>query len=1330
MNTQNIENIMELSPLQQGMLFHTLYSTNLDPYVYQYTARLKGALSVSAFTRAWQQVMDRHQVLRTCFYWQESDKPLQVVHKRIEVPFVQEDWRDLAANERQERLEAYLQADRERRFDFSKPPLLRLSVIQLERETYQFVWSFHHILLDGWSIHLLLNEVFAYYEAYRRGDELELPWPRPYGDYIASLRRDLSKAEHFWRRELKGFTSPISLPVDTGFNDAGVPATEYLSLSAELTAALRSLARQHQVTLNTLMQGVWGLLLSHYTGRTDIVFGSVVSGRPHDLDGVESMVGLFINTLPTRIKIEPHATLVSWLKQLQAEQFEARQYEYSPLVQVQRWSEVPRTQPLFEYLMAFENFPMNASATSLAGHLQLETVQSFEQNSYPLALVIMPYDEMLLTFSYSPARFAKPVVAQMLNDFQTLLQSIVDDPGQRLAELMRLNEPELLRLLSEWNDTRADFPSETCIHHLFEQQVARHPEKAALIYEGKPVSYGELNRRANQLAHHLLSLGLSLESRVGICLERSVDMIVALLAVMKAGGAYVPLDPQYPQARLEYMLKDSHVEVLFTQERLIATLPEHDARVVCIDAEWETIGRQSTENPSSGVTADNLVYIIYTSGSTGNPKGVLVQHRGLCNLTEAQVKAFDTHPDARMLQFASLSFDASIFEIVMAWRCGATLYLTSEETALPGAALAQLLHDGAVTLVTLPPSVLTVMPEEQLPSLQTIIVAGEACPAELVQRWGVGRRFFNAYGPTETTVWATVSECQPDGRQPTIGRPIINAQTYLLNTNLQPVPVGVPGELHIAGVGLARGYLNCPDLTAARFIPNPFSSEPGSRLYKTGDLARFLANGEIDYLGRIDHQVKVRGYRIELREIEAVLHKHAAVRQSVVVTKEKTTGQKQLIAYVVAQPGEQVRLVELKDFLKESLPEYMIPAAFVVLDALPLNANGKVDRKALPDPERVDLISEGTYVAPRNVLELQLAQIWQSILGVEQVGVHDNFFDLGGDSLLAVRLIAQIRKRLGHELPLATLIEAATIECIATSLSEHDGKQRLSALAPIQPKGTHTPFFCIHPGSGNVLCYLPLAKHLGTEWPFYGLQDPNTLEDPEKQSASVFELPLETMAAHYVEAITSVQPQGPYLLGGWSFGGFVAYEMAQQLRTRGEEVSLLAILDTGPVFEEMGESDDAHLLAILCEESGLPIKAEELRRLTPNDQLNHVAEQLKTAKLIPSDISISRISHSLNIFKARIKVVTNYRFKSYDGPITLFRASELDADNLANAAYLRDPTMGWRDFTRHGVDVHTVPGTHATMGREPNVKVLAATLKKCLEQVAGELLEVSSATSN
>ncbi|HEV2864149.1 MAG TPA: amino acid adenylation domain-containing protein, partial [Pyrinomonadaceae bacterium] len=860
----NVESVYPLSPMQEGMLFHTLYAPESGVYFVQTVYPMRQRLNVAAFGRAWQCVVDRHAALRTSFVWEDLKKPVQVVERRLKVCLTELDWRGLPADERERRLQEFLIEDRARGFDLSAPPLMRLTLIREGEDAYKFVWSWHHLLMDGWSSSLVAKEARSFYEALCEGHE-PTPGPvRPFQHYVAWLKRqDPAAAESYWRRTLKGFTSPtrVGLMSPRGKSEEVGKryGQEHLKLSAESSAALQAAAVRRRLTLNTLAQGAWAILLGRHGGSADVLFGAVVSGRPAELPGVEAMVGLFINTLPVRVRVEEGAGVWAWLKALQGEQAEARRYEYTPLVQAQGWGEVPRGVDLFETLLVFENYSAKKSAAAGGGGgEEAERVRSYEQVNYPLTVVVVPGPRLTVEVNYDCARLDASGARQLLSHYARLLESLARaGDSARVSELEMMAEPERRQLLSGWNETKAEYPDTACLHELFEEQAARTPEATALVFEDEELSYEELNRRSNRLAHYLRRSGVGPEVRVGILMERSAEMVVAVLGTLKAGGAYVPLDPSYPRDRLSFMLEDSRVPVLLTHSAAVSSLPPCPARLLLLDELSEVLPGESGENPRREVLPDNLAYVIYTSGSTGRPKGVLIQHRGLCNLARLQARTFGLGPADRVLQFASLSFDASIFEFTKALCVGASLHLAPRERLLPGEGLERLLAERGITSVTLPPTAAEVLEPERAAGLRVLVVAGEACRPELARRWADGRDFYNGYGPTEATVCASLHPIRGDeeGRVP-IGRPVSNTRLYVLDSQLRPAPVGATGELHIGGVGLARGYLNRPALTAERFIPDPFGTEAGARLYRTGDLARYLPGGEIEFIGRGDGQIK------------------------------------------------------------------------------------------------------------------------------------------------------------------------------------------------------------------------------------------------------------------------------------------------------------------------------------------------------------------------------------------------------------------------------------------------------------------------------------------
>ena len=1047
--TKNIESIYPLSSMQQGILFHSLYAPESGVYFSQMTLNLKG--NVAAFESAWKKIVNRHSVLRTLFVWKNRPTPIQIILKQVNLPWNNLDWRGLSPTEQQQQLLELLLTQREQGFQFNQAPLMGCTLIKLNEDTYQFILNFHQILMDGWSLPIIFKEVLSFYEADVRGETCYLPTPRPYRDYIAWLNsQDKEVAIEFWRQTLQGFSASTPLIIDK-FQYQNQQQDSYhhkeleLRLSAQVSRKLQNIVQQHHVTLSTMVQAAWALLLSRYSGEKDVVFGVTVSGRPGSFSGVENMVGLFTNTLPLRLQILPQQQLIPWLRQIQQLMLELQDYSYTPLVDIQAKSELPGRRLLFESIVVFENYPVDSSLLDEGSSLQLGEIKAFDRNNYPLTVAVTPSNELFVKIIYDAVRFEEDTIGRLLGNLQTIFSAIAENPQQAVGELPLLSKSEI-HLLREWNHTQIEYPKDRCFHQLFEAQVERSPDTVAVVFKDEQLTYRELNQRANQLSHHLQKLGVKPEVLVGICVERSLSMIIGVLAILKAGGAYLPLDPTYPSERLAFMLSDSQVPILLTTQKLVTELPQHTAKAVCLDTDWATIAQESEQNLNSGAIVENLAYLIYTSGSTGTPKGVLVTHQGLGNLTKDKIRTCKVQPDSRILQFFSLSFDASIPELVMALGSGAALHLGTPEDLLPGSALMQILRGQAITHITLPPSALAVLPTAELPALQMVLVGGEAPSPELIAQWSKGRLFINAYGPTETTVNASMVECGNGGQSLPTVRPAANKQLYILDQHLQPVPIGVPGELHISGVGLARGYLNHPEKTAETFIPNPFSDKPGSRLYKTGDLACYLSDGHIKLFGRLDHQVKIRGFRIEPGEIEALLTQHPGVRESIVIVREDQPGDKRLVAYIVPDPENNPTIGDLRRFIAEKLPNYMIPAAFITLDALPLNPNGKVDRFALPIPDTARPELESAFVAPRTPTEQILADIFAKVLEVEQVGVHDNFFELGGHSLLATQLVAQLLKTFEVEVTVVDLFEAPTVTGLAERIEKMQTLEKLSSL--------------------------------------------------------------------------------------------------------------------------------------------------------------------------------------------------------------------------------------------------------------------------------------------
>jgi amino acid adenylation domain-containing protein len=1103
-----------------------------------------------------------------------------------------------------------------------------------------------------------------------------------------------------------------------------------MMLTKTLSEALGAFSRQEGVTLYMTLLTAFQTLLYRYTGQDDIVVGSPIAGR--NRVEIEELIGFFVNTLVLRTDLSGNPTFRQLLGRVREVCLGAYAHQdhqdlpFEKLVEELQPERNLRYSPLFQVMFILQNAPR--SALQLPG-LTLSPLEVYSGTAkFDLTLSLVEEPEGLRgTLEYDTALFDAATITRMAGHYRTILEGVVANPDLRITELPMLTAAERHQLLVEWNDTQADYPRDKCIHHLFEKQVERTPDATALVFEDRQMTYGELNRRANQLAHHLQTLGVGPDVLVGIFVERSLEMMVALLGVLKAGGAYVPLDPAFPNERLTLMLEDAQVAVLLTQEDLIAILPETHGTVFCLDRDWERVAQQPESEPISEVSADHLTYVIYTSGSTGKPKGVQISHRALVNFLFSMMKEPGLTEQDVLLAVTTLSSDIAMLELFLPIITGARVVIVSSENALDGDRLLSRLTASGATVMQATPATwrLLLGTAWEGGDRLKILCGGEALPRDLAtQLLERCASLWNMYGPTETTIWSTVNKVDDEKGPIFIGFPIANTQVYILDRYLHPVPVGVPGELHIGGDGLARGYLNRPELTAERFIANPFSDVSGSRLYKTGDLAKYLPDGSIEVLGRLDFQVKVRGFRIELGEIEAALEQNPKVRQAVTLVREDVPGDKQLVAYLIANDHQTPKIDILRNFLKEKLPDYMVPASFVMMEQMPLTPNGKVDRKALPLPTGLRPDLDLAYVAPRNDLEQTISAIWQEVLKIEKIGIKDNFFDLGGHYLLAAQLFTKMKIKIGVNLPLAILFQAPTIEQLAGILSDKGWSASWSSLVAIKTTGSRLPFYCVHGAGGAVLELYPLASHLPPDQPFFGLQDPRF------ESGSIDELTIREMASHYIREMRSIQSEGPYIIGGYCFGATVAFEMAKQLEAQEEEVAAVIIIEGHRIDVKDHESAMEptrlrrfinYVINRICLEK-TNLSARETKEKLPytRSRARRVIEKSWIKILIAFDPFLSgfnlRSRHSLPykvevLYKLHIKAQRNYEAKPYSGRVIIFKAMQ------KSFGISSDPYLGWGRLINRESEVCEVPSLHENIINEPWVKVLAEKLNDSLERL-------------
>ncbi|HST62886.1 MAG TPA: amino acid adenylation domain-containing protein, partial [Longimicrobium sp.] len=1292
-------------------------------YVIPLFLRLGGTLDGSALERALGEIVRRHEVLRTVF--REGDEgPVQVVAPFGGFTLPVEDLSALSPEEREETVGRRADEAAARPFDLSEGPLFRAGLLRLGEAEHVLLLAVHHAVADGWSMNVLAAELSALYGAFREGRPSPLPeLPLQYADYAAWQRKHLSGAAlegelAWWKERLAGAPALLELPADhprpavMAFRGAWEP----IQLPAALLDGLQGLARREGATLFMVLLGAFQSVLARWAGSDDVVVGTTVAGRTRG--ETEGLVGLFMNTLALRTDLSgdpPFREVLRRVRDVTLGAYEHQELPFEKLVAELRPERSLSHTPVFQVLFELHNtggegagLPGLTACTVGADVVGLKADLSVALTATPEGLSgVLLYDTDL--FEAATAR-------RMIGHLGHVLEQVAGDPERRLSRLALMGPAERARV-AEWNRTEAAFPAEQCIHHLFEAQADRTPDAVALEFEDRSLTYGELNARANRVARHLVRLGVGPEVRVGICLERSPELLASILGVMKAGGAWVPVDPAHPAERIVYTFGDADVAVVLTQRRLRDGLPALDGvRVVAVDDAWEQIAGESAEPVRSPVTSENLAYVIYTSGSTGRPKGVAMHHRGVVNYIHWGIRHYGADAGNGAPVFTSMAVDLTITNLLPLF-AGRPVRLLPEES--PVEALAEVLREGpGYGLVKITPIHLGLLggmlrPEELAAAAHTLVIGADFLSAEPTVFWqdhAPGVRLMNEYGPTETVVGCSAYTL-PNGKHRAgavpVGRGIQNLTFHVLDGHGEPVPVGLPGELYIGGAGVARGYLGRPSLTAEKFVPDPFAG-PGARMYRTGDRARWLADGDLMILGRTDHQVKVRGYRVEPGEIEAVLRRHEDVAGALVVVREDRPGDRRLVAYVVGDADPDA----LRGHLRRSLPEYMVPSAFVSLDALPQTRTGKLDPKTLPAAVYAD--GDAEHEAPRNDVEARLVEIWEELLGVEGVGATRSFFDLGGNSLLALRLFAQVNRRLACDLPLATLFAGATVRQMADAILE----QRRSAsglpesIVPLQPRGPLPPVFFVHSADRNVLGYVNLVRHLGDDQPAFGLRDLGDMARPVTQIAS-----------EHVAAIRAVQPRGPYALVGWSFGGVVAYETAVQLEALGETVAFVGLMDTmSPLLmREWSWARDAEVVAGMAHEAAehngrpLALRVEEMEGMELDAQVRFACQALRAQGAVPADFSHATLEGAVRAVRDRVASGSSYVPGRLAGRLTLFRAAvagERQERFWATRGDEHRQALGWSPLAE--VEVRAVPGTHVTLGAEPHVRTLAQRMRESL----------------
>lgn len=1278
--------------------------------------RVKGPLDAGVLERALNQILERHTVLRSCFPLMDGE-PTQVVCNWEHRPLNRHDFTKLAVDEREKQCAELAREVVLEPYNLVSGPLVRMALARLAPEEHLLVVGFHHIVFDVWSKQIFQAEMRELYISLLQGRSPALVrLPIQYRDF-AVWQREQSRSNHetdlvYWQRRLAGELPVLNLPM----KGVRPELLRYRGgrcerlLRGDWVAKLEGAARAQNATLYMLLLGAYAVLLHRYTGEEDFIVGCPVAGRLQE--DIEPLIGCFLNTLPIRLRIaagQSFRDVLRITREAVLEAFDHQGLPFERLVEAINPPRVLNRTPIVQTILNLRNVSPAAQRWDDLEVKAWDFDDGMAQFDLALELDELP-DGLRLLVRYDRDLFEDGAMERLADHYLALLGSLAAAPEAAVDRATMLQQAERQQLLVDWNQTARDYPQDCCIHDLFGAQAAKTPGAVAVVWHDQELTYGELDARANQLAHYLRELGVGPEVRVGVYLERSLEMIIGLLGILKAGGAYVPLDPAYPAERVALILDDAEIGFVLTQESLVSRLPSRGARAVRTIF-LSSVPRQKAETaPCTTASSSNLAYLIYTSGSTGHPKGVAIEHRSAVSFLHWARTVFTDEELAGVLFGTSLNFDLSVFELFATLSWGGTVILVQNVLELP-----QLVSRYPVRLVNTVPSAMTeLLRARGLPSsVLTVNLAGEPLKQALVKdlyQAGV-KRVYDLYGPTETTTYSTWALREADGPE-TIGRPLANTRVYVLDGARQLVPVGVKGELYIGGSGLARGYWQRPELTAERFVQDPYSAGgvgAEARMYRTGDQCRWRPDGSLECLGRLDHQVKIRGFRIELGEVEACLRECHGVSECVAVAREDAERGKQLVAYVVASSERPLDVMELRAALQQKLPEYMIPSVIMVLDSLPVMPNGKVDRKALPEPRRTEAPS-GQTAAPRDELERVLAGIWAELLQVERVGIRDNFFELGGHSLLAVELAVRVEQVFGWHMPIAALFQTPTVELLGQTIRQ--GKERPFGLVPIQSRGTRRPFYFIHGMQGTVYSFLGLARVLAPDQPVYGLQ---ALRDA---NGDYLHHRVEDMAAQYVREIKAFQPQGPYYLGGQSIGGWIAYEVAQQLQRQQSEVAMLALLDTrakGPLPWSW------HLWTHPPYWSKRFMKHyRQICSVPAGQRAAFVAGRVKALKGIlgkgrtnsapatgTAPIGLRSAAHSVKDEFPRA-AVSVYKARSYAGSAHFFASQD---------ARLAPVLRAWRGLVRGGISLHVVPGDHLSMTDQEHVQHFAQVFGSVLRQV-------------
>lgn len=1332
------EDGFELSPGQEALWFLHALAPQSAAYNVAFCIRLSSKVDNECLERSLWKLLERHPMLRSTLVQDTNGLRQRIngIPERCLELVDAYDWSE-------ENLPSQVNSFHRRPFDLTSGPLFRATLFRRRDGRDVLLISAHHIVFDAWSLGIVLSELSALYEG---ADPATLAPPKAsFADYVQWQRALLDSEEgreawNYWNSRLK-YIGTVDLPTDhpRPANQSFRGAAFDFTLPAAVAEQVRALGRSENATPYAVLAAAFHALLHRYSGAREVPIGTPLNGRSRP--EYEDLVGYLVNPVVICAPIEPGTTFRQHLAAMREAAIAAQRYGDYPFAELVKRLQPERDSsrtPLFQVML---NLIKTRQAGVSGDVLQPQGRTGFRLGSvaldafplngheteFDLDLTLLDTGSaMPASLKYSTDLYEGATIARMAGHFLTLLSAAIESPDQPISDLPMLTELERVRLLANAEGPQLDFPRDACVHHLIERQASASPDAVAVDYRGEQITYEELNLRSNRLANYLRSIGVGPEVLVGLRLERSIDLVVGLLGILKAGGAYVPLDPQFPPDRIAFMLEDSGAAVLLTEQRLLRNLPKISGVVVCIDRDSDLIRRQGSALPFTDVAPHSLMYVIYTSGSTGKPKGVQITHASVVNFLTSMRREPGIRKGDRLLAVTTISFDIAALEIYLPLTCGACVIIAATATAADGPALARLIQSDRPNLMQATPATWRMLLESGWSGLRglKILCGGEALSRELANRLlNASDEVWNLYGPTETTIWSAIYKVERPDAEVAIGRPIANTSCYLLDAARQPVPAGMPGELYIGGDGVARGYLNRPTLTAEKFIPSPFHA--GRRLYRTGDIAVYLADGTMEFLGRLDNQVKLRGFRIEIGEIEAALERQFAVRQAVVVTRNDVRGDPRLVAYLTVRDGQEVSTEALRHALAAELPSYMLPSAFVLLDDFPLTANRKVDRKALPAP---DALSTGIrhYVPPVTAAQRTIAEMWRDLLGIEEVGITDNFFELGGHSLLIAQLQRRLHEHFGADVALSEILARPTVAGIADLLGTPPAvatseDSRWNCLVPVQRRGNRTPLFLVVGYSSRDATMLVLSRlsaHLDPDQPVYGLR-------PRWVNGGKTYRNVREMASECIAEMRIVQPSGPYLVGGYCFAGAVAMEIAQQLIREGEDVRLLALIDTirpnlirtlqirfieyRAYFRRRAKHVHEVIADILTAKNGSRkaifsgLITRKLKRFSPNTYVSGISFQ--------------------DLFEDHRSLLMRYRPEPYSGQISLYVSEQWYDAIVASKWRLFQGYMSWRRIAEGGLSVFKVRGDHeslTTVNSEQLARFLTGSIETALPNVCHE----------